>query len=329
MAGEEENTEDPIRVGYPNDAFFKDVFSQPEYAVAFFQDHLPAALAAKVDWPSLNVLPSSFVKSSLQQIHSDLLFSVKISGQESLLYLLFEHQSSVDPAMSLRLLGYMTEILTRHHETHGFPLPAVLPFVLHQGPKPWQVSTAFEDLFDLPEEAAGDLLPFLPKFRHALLDLTQFDPTTEIGNAIIRNVLNLMREVRKRKVERFFGSFASTIAEEFPDTLLAKMLHYALFSDSNLDVEEIYHTLSTNPELQKKVMSVAEKLLAQGELKGRQEGELKGELKGEWYGKIQTLEEFLEKEITSKSVLKELTLEQLVERYQSLHQAYEVRFKRN
>jgi Putative transposase, YhgA-like len=47
--------------------------------------------------------------------------------------------------MSLRLLGYLTKIFTAHHKAHGFPLPAVIPFVLHQGPERWSVSTAFED----------------------------------------------------------------------------------------------------------------------------------------------------------------------------------------
>ncbi len=65
------------RVGYPNDAFFKDVFSEPKHATAFFQGHLRETLAAKADWSSLVVLPRSFVKSSLQQIHSNLVFSVR------------------------------------------------------------------------------------------------------------------------------------------------------------------------------------------------------------------------------------------------------------
>ncbi|MEN3943436.1 Rpn family recombination-promoting nuclease/putative transposase, partial [Prosthecobacter sp. SYSU 5D2] len=51
----------------PNDAYFKAVFSDPVYATAFFQRHLPAETAALVDWPSLVLLPGSFVKGSLQQ----------------------------------------------------------------------------------------------------------------------------------------------------------------------------------------------------------------------------------------------------------------------
>jgi hypothetical protein len=55
----------------------------------------------------------------------------------------------------------------------------VLPLVLHQGPDTWNLSTAFEDLFELPEDLAPALRPFLPQFHHALLDLTRFDPAAE------------------------------------------------------------------------------------------------------------------------------------------------------
>jgi predicted transposase/invertase (TIGR01784 family) len=59
----------------PNDAYFKEVFSQPENAVAFFREHLPAKIAEGVSWASLRLIPSSFVKHTLQQSHADLLFA--------------------------------------------------------------------------------------------------------------------------------------------------------------------------------------------------------------------------------------------------------------
>ncbi len=140
MTDSEDNLEPAV---HTNDGFFKAVFSQPEHATAFFKSHLPPSIVAKIDWPSLATMPGSFVKSKLQQMHSDLLFSVRIGERETLLYLLFEHQSTPDPSMPLRLLGYVTEILTQHQKSHGFPLTPVLPLVLHQGPLAWNISTAF------------------------------------------------------------------------------------------------------------------------------------------------------------------------------------------
>ncbi len=226
--------------------------------------------------------------------------------------------------MPLRTLGYMTEIFTHHFKAHGFPLPPVLPLVLHQGPESWNVSTAFEDLFELPDELAHALLPFLPKFHHALLDLTHFDPATEEDDTRLQVVLQLMKLARRKELLRFFQLLAGVSSHELPDNLLGLMLLYALHSDSNLDAESIYHSISTNPELEKSTMSVAEKLIAQG----RMEGLSQGISKGFWVGRIQSLQEFLGMTVTSFELLELLNLEALEAQHGDLHLEYETRFKR-
>jgi predicted transposase/invertase (TIGR01784 family) len=257
-----------------------------------------------------------------------------------LLYLLFEHQSSLDPAMPLRLLGYVMEILTQHHKAHGFPLPPVLPLVLHQGPDTWNLSTAFEDLFELPEDLAPVLRPFLPQFHHALLDLTRFDPAAEEADTRLRVVLQLMKLARQKELLRFFQWLAGFSARELPDTLLGLMLLYALHADSDLDAEKNYHNLSSNPELEKNTMSVAEKLIAQGReegisqgiSQGREEGISQGISRGResglWIGRIQLLEEFLDLPVSSGEALAALSLEELKAMQEQLHGEYELRFKR-
>jgi hypothetical protein len=53
-------------------------------------------------------------------------------------------------------------------------------------------------IFELPEEFAPALLPFLPKFHHALLDLTHFDPATGEEDTRMQNVLQLMKLARQK-----------------------------------------------------------------------------------------------------------------------------------
>jgi hypothetical protein len=195
----------------------------------------------------------------------------------------------------------------------------VLPFVFHQGPDAWNISTAFEDLFELPAELAADLLPFLPKFHHALLDLTRFDPETEEDDTRLRVVLQLMKLARKKELLRFFRWLARFSARDLPDSLLGLMRLYALHSDSDLDAKKIYHTLSSNPELEKNTMSVAEKLKAEGRVEGRVEGL--------WIGKIQAFEEFLDCPVSPNSTLAAMSLEKLEARHRDLHHEYEMRFK--
>ena len=313
---------------HPNDGFFKEIFSDPIQATAFFKSHLPPAIVAAIEWPSLTVIPTSFVKANLQQLHSDLLFSVRHGGRDTLLYLLFEHQSTVDPTMPLRLLGYIGEILTEQHKRHGLPLPPVLPFVLHQGTDAWNVSTAFEDLFALPSEIASELLPFLPKFRHALLDLTRCDPGSDEGDTHLRIVLHLMKLAREQRLREYFRWLAQYTVEQIPESLLRRLLVYALHADSDLDAEEIYRNLTTNSKLEYQVMSVAEKLKAEGRLEGLSKGISQGRGEGLLIGKIQTLEEFLDKVQRPRDVLELLSVQELEATYQSLHQEYEIRFKR-
>jgi predicted transposase/invertase (TIGR01784 family) len=300
---------------HTNDGFFKAVFSQPEHAAAFFKSHLPPTVAEKVDWSTLAVVPGSFVKSSLQKAHADLLFSVSVGKRETFLYLLFEHQSSPAPDMPLRLLAYIVEILNQHYKQHGLPLPPVLPLVLHQGPQAWNVSTAFEDLFELPDEISATLSSFLPKFSHALLDLTRFDPASQERDGRLRIVLHLMKLARQKELLRFFRWLANVSPLELPDNLLSLMLLYSLHADSDLDAEKIYHSLSSNPELKKSAMSVAEKLIAQGQAEGK------------WIGKIQLLEELMGSPVTPHTTLTEFSVEELEARYQTLLLAYEERFK--
>ena len=90
-----------------------------------------------------------------------------------------------------------------------------------------------------------------------------------------------------------------------------------LHADSDLDTEKIYHTLTSNTELRKTTMSLAEKLIAQGRTVGH------------WVGRIQSLEEFLDKPQTSQETLEAKTLAELEALHQQLYGEYERRFKQS
>lgn len=158
---------------------------------------------------------------------------------------------------------------------------------------------------------------FLPKFHHALLDLTRFDRDTGEDDTRLRVVLQLMKLARQKELLRFSQWLAGFSAGDLPDSLLGLMLLYALHSDSDLDAKKIYHTLSTNPELEQNAMSVAEKLKAEGRVEGL------------WIGKIQILEEFLNLPVSSGESLEALSLAELKSMQERLHREYELRFKQH
>ena len=310
-----------------HDAYFKKVFSDPAYASGFFRQHLPPEVVREIAWEGLTVVPGSFVKRTLQQAHADLLFSVKAGGEKLLLYLLFEHQTTVDPAMPLRLLAYMTEIWLAHRKTDGSRLPAILPFVLHQGPERWTVPLNFREMLTLPPELAGAMQRFLPSFEYGLLDLSQCEPATEEEDTTLQVVLQLMKVAREqRRMLEFFEWLASHLPP-LPEALLHLTLLYALHHDGDLDVGKIAHTLKSNPELKDKAMSLAEKLIAQGRNEGRNEGLQEGERIGLWKGKILLLEQMMGRAGSLDAELEWSSAAELEGRFNLLEAQYQARFK--
>lgn len=310
----------------PHDAFFKETLRSPERAVAFFQGHLPPEIVSCIDWPALALLPSSFVHQDLKQTHSDLLFSVKAGGREMLLYVLVEHQTSVDPLMPLRLLGYIIEILREHEKKNGLPLPVVLPMLIHQGPERWTVPAQFNEMFDLPADLAPHFLRYLPSFEHVVFDLTQHDPADEETHLQLRVALQLMKLAREMRLPEFLHWLDKQdyrISQQFPEGFIEMCLLYAVYADASLDLRQVAATLSPQSELRDQTMSFVDKM----KLEGREEGLTQGLSRGEWIGKVRLLEELMGAEQSPVDELVGLEVSELARRFAALQAEYDRRFK--
>ncbi|MFO0715104.1 MAG: Rpn family recombination-promoting nuclease/putative transposase [Sandaracinus sp.] len=185
----------------PHDALFKAVFSLPEHAEAELRAVLPARLARRIDWSTLALAGGSFVDEALKERHSDLLYSVHIEGRPLLLYLLFEHQSTVDEGMAFRLLRYMVRIWERElgeRPTEGLPL--VVPIVVSHAPGGWTAPRRFEELFALPHHS-HEVLSFVPRFRYVVDDLAKTSSgelEARLLSALAELALSLLRDLRHK-----------------------------------------------------------------------------------------------------------------------------------
>jgi predicted transposase/invertase (TIGR01784 family) len=284
---------DPFFADRPHDGFFKAFFRDPAHAASFLRNHrLPEAIARHVEWETMRLEDTSFISTELRQTQADLLFSVRYRDRQAFFYLLFEHQSTIDPLIRLRLLCYQCELWRHLVEIHGLPLPLVIGFVFNQGPDGWHVSTEFEDLFDLEEGTAADWLPYLPRFRHLLFDLTKVDPAEGEDEKIVQTALQLMKLARVRQHRAFLEWLRRQCVDyafALHDGDLKTMLLYLFLTDSDLDSKEIVRTLALSSTQEKIAMSAAEKL----RIEGRIEGEARGKSYGERIGKISLLENLL------------------------------------
>jgi len=134
-----------------------------------------------IEWDELELLPGTYVKKSLRQRESDLLFRTRVKGRDARLYLLAEHQSSPDSLMPLRLAEYMVCIWNEFVDKHPPPkpkrLPLIIPVVVYYGPdgRRWNAPLDLGGLMDLDDQARAGLGDLVPRSRYLLDDLNTVD----------------------------------------------------------------------------------------------------------------------------------------------------------
>jgi len=274
----------------PHDALFKFTFMDPLRAADEFREVLPKSLGSKIDWASFATSEGSFVDDELVASHSDLLFKANISGKPALIYLLFEHQSNVDPLMSFRLLKYVVRILDGHvrEAKESLPLPAVIPLLLHHSRTGWNAATSMHGLFDQSLVQDPEIAPFLPQLNFIVDDVSKLSDQEIRGRAaelFVKVVLWLMRDARDEEhFIRSLPTWASALDElsQQPsgEDALKCVLKYISFV-SNVPRRDIIDIISKHsPITETAIMTLAEQWIEEGVQRGREEGVQRGREEG-------------------------------------------------
>jgi predicted transposase YdaD len=274
-----------------HDALFKATFSSVERAAAELRAVLPPALATKLDFSTLTLAPGTYIDPQLVGSQSDLLFRAQISGQSAFVFLLFEHQSTVDRLMAFRMLRYVVRILERHIEDVGaeqaLPLPAVIPVVLHHSATGWTASTRLAELFAPELAQLPDVAPHLPQLAFLVDDLSQLtDKELEARNLGDFATLALWSLRDSRSPQQFLQSLSYwaaalqrlAVSEE---AALKQIFRYLSLVVPDL-MPQVIPTLlhDAAPDAEQVIMTLAEQWKAEGEAKGEARGEARGEAKG-------------------------------------------------
>jgi len=268
----------------PHDALFRATFEKPENAAAELRRVLPAELVATIDFTTLRTLPSHFVDDELDQCESDLLLAVDLTGGELLIYVLVEHQSSVDALMPFRLLRYLSRAWERYLKEHPgvHRVPPIVPVVLHHSASGWTAPTSLGALLDVPADVFTQIEPYVPDFRFLLHDLALEDLDALRVAALppeLKFALFLLQRTRNNAdLSRELGLW-TTIAAQLADDALRLVMSYILnVTDAasgpirdwanrvSLQAEEAYVTAA-----EKIAQEARAKALVEGRVEGRRE----------------------------------------------------------
>jgi predicted transposase/invertase (TIGR01784 family) len=178
-----------------HDHFFRAMMSNVELAKDFFTRHLPIEVQQLIDFSSLHFCKETYVDEELRLSEVDVLYSVNFFDQPGYLYVLAEHQSTVDHSMSFRLLKYMVKIMDHHLKTHrkavgGIKLPVIYPMVFYHG------SLDLFELFGEHHDLAKSI--FLQPFK--LIDVGQV-PDSELQTSYLSGTMEfIFKHILKREI---------------------------------------------------------------------------------------------------------------------------------
>ena len=140
-------------------------------------------LVELIDFSQIVQVNRSFIPDNLREQESDMVFSVPFQSEsdtdELLIYILIEHQSTVDPTMGFRVLFYMTQIWDsqrREWESQSVPkgqwrFRPILPIVFYTGAQKWTAPLTLDAKMDIPDV----LSRFVPKFDTLFLGVKETD----------------------------------------------------------------------------------------------------------------------------------------------------------
>lgn len=267
---------------HPHDAFFRYVFSKPRHARGLLGQLLPASLSPRLLWSTLRLEPGSYIDPRLAATASDVLLSIRLRGSPTrvLLYLLFDHQSTVDSLMPLRMLGYAhrawCDYLERHDAIAGH-IPLLVPLLFYQGERPWTAARRLSELHQLPGGPPVDLPVFieLDMILHELrLDLLPPHALTALVRAALR-VMKLVAAADFTNVAALAQCIRDVRRADGEDDTSA-LIHYIFHTHPN---RRIIDTIAEElpPDMRNHVMSIAEELMADGHELGQREGQRAGQ----------------------------------------------------
>lgn len=248
-------------------------------------NYLPSEITKFLDTGTLRLEKDSFIDNKLKESFSDLLFSTDIDGREGYIYFLFDHKSYPDKAVGLQLLKYMAEIWnTKIKKEKVKSVPPVIPLVIYHGTSGWHIEKMLGGMISGFNNFPPILRKYTPDYEYLVYDLTNYSDEEIKGEARVRILFTLFRDVRK--VENVYELLdiinkAVTYLRELEDKqtgveYFETLMRYIFSAAKNLTGEDAGKIADkvgkTYPEGSEVIMTLAEILREEGKKEGMELG---------------------------------------------------------
>lgn len=271
----------PETVHQRHDTSYRFLLSSKKLFVELLRSFINKGWVQAVDEENVQEIPHSFVLQDFKRQEADLVYRVKLNGQDVVFYLLLEMQSSVDFRMPYRLLLYQVEIwryLLQNEEDalsnrKTFQLPPIVPIVLYNGKQKWSAELEFRKLLANENLFGSELV----NFEYLLIDVARYteEELLSLSNTIGSVFLLDQTEDQEQLLNRL-GKLMNTI-QQLPADSQQKFVAWM----ANILLQKLPEN---EPNLQQFIQNVKgdasfmglEKILDDIERRGQHKGEQKG-----------------------------------------------------
>ena len=226
----------------------------------------------------------TFIPPDLREKRSDVVYRIRRGRLEAYVYILIEHQSSVDFLMPYRMLSYMVQLWARHIEDAGtasrrksFLLPPIMPVVFYDGERPWTAAK----LFTRKVRRAEDFRGYIPEFEYRLISLRDVETENLLSPAdALGTILYLAKPFKSEKlleVSEQIRNFLLIFPDEEKELLARHLGGYLkiLAEKEGVDPETIPDDLFENKEAEE-MLTYIEKEIRRYKQEAREEGREEG-----------------------------------------------------
>ena len=269
-----------------HDRGYKLLFSFYQIFQQLMEGYVAEPWTAQLDYTQSQRIDKTFIMEGFEKQESDILFKVPLLGESDkniFLYVLIEHQSTVDFNMPFRILSYLVAVWREFYNNQDpnkvrqkeFRFPPVFPIVLYNGKEKWTASSSMREIVDQGIRFGE----FTPNVRYHLIDIPRLNPEDleKNGNSLAGAFLlegdisaKDFKGVLKKALLYILKDATEEVAKAFKEWIL--YLFSKNITEAELDqiVQEIISKTKNNKEIGTMLEMMPEKLMNLGAQKENQ-----------------------------------------------------------
>jgi predicted transposase/invertase (TIGR01784 family) len=200
------------------DEMFKNIFEDKHIFLMLLQDYIKEPWVKELKEEHLILNDPLYTSITETKRQNDMVYTIRRDNQEIFVYIILEHQSSVNHIMSFRILEYMVRLWRRYIDNNSddsekinFKLPPIYPIVFYDGEYNWTAASEFKDKISNSEIFEG----YIPDFKYELINLNNISFEELQSHQDLLSALFIIDKIKRpadlRKIE--------TIKREYWDKL--------------------------------------------------------------------------------------------------------------